>query len=53
MADQDEYGTGSPTIIQWILDTRPLWPVPKKTSPREEVAELKNVVRIVIPPALS
>jgi 4'-phosphopantetheinyl transferase len=48
MSEADESGPGSPTIVQWIIDTRTLWPVPKKTSPREEVAELKNIVCIHI-----
>lgn len=46
MTDSNQGGTAGPTFIQWILDTRPLWPVPKKTSPREEVAEFKDVVCI-------
>ncbi|EPE31951.1 4'-phosphopantetheinyl transferase [Glarea lozoyensis ATCC 20868] len=33
----------SPKIIQWILDTRPLWPVPAKEKKQDEVAELKTV----------
>jgi hypothetical protein len=42
-----EIGQGTiaaPTFIQWIIDTRPLWPVSKKTTPREEVAEFKIAV---------
>lgn len=38
----------SPTFIQWIVDTRPLWPVAKRANPREEVAGLKDVVCILI-----
>jgi 4'-phosphopantetheinyl transferase len=33
-----------PKIIQWILDTRPLWPVPKKEKTKDEVQELSVVV---------
>lgn len=43
MFDSDKVIEGNPKIIQWLLDTRPLWPVPKKSSSREEVAELKIV----------
>ena len=42
-----------PTFIQWIVDTRPLWPVEKRTSPREEVAEFKNVVYIFTPTSMN
>lgn len=35
-----------PQIIQWILDTRPLWPIPTKENRREEVQELKTVVSL-------
>jgi hypothetical protein len=34
----------TPKIVQWILDTRPLWPVPAKGKRRDEVEELKTVV---------
>jgi 4'-phosphopantetheinyl transferase len=34
----------SPRIVQWLLDTRPLWPVPKLASSKDEVARLKTVV---------
>jgi hypothetical protein len=34
----------SPKIIQWLLDTRSLWPVPGHLKPKEEVAELRTVV---------
>ncbi|KAH8802736.1 hypothetical protein F5884DRAFT_802867 [Xylogone sp. PMI_703] len=40
MANGHHHG---PKIIQWLVDTRPLWPVPPKGKPQEEVAELKNV----------
>jgi hypothetical protein len=48
MTDPGQNGTARPNFVQWIIDTRPLWHVPKKTSRREEVAELKNTVRILI-----
>ncbi|TVY83974.1 4'-phosphopantetheinyl transferase NpgA [Lachnellula suecica] len=32
-----------PRIVQWLLDTRPLWPVPRKDRPKDEVQELKVV----------
>ncbi|ESZ91939.1 hypothetical protein SBOR_7684 [Sclerotinia borealis F-4128] len=32
-----------PYIIQWLLDTRLLWPVHRNDKPREEVAELRTV----------
>ncbi|PVH75583.1 hypothetical protein DL98DRAFT_518519 [Cadophora sp. DSE1049] len=32
-----------PKIIQWFIDTRPLWPVPKQAKTRDEVAALKTV----------
>ncbi|KAG9240547.1 hypothetical protein BJ878DRAFT_282324 [Calycina marina] len=32
----------SPQLIQWIVDTRPLWPVPKG-SPKEEMASFQKV----------
>ncbi|KAH6671703.1 hypothetical protein B0J14DRAFT_79236 [Halenospora varia] len=32
-----------PQIIQWLIDTRPLWPVPKKEKTKDEVQELKTV----------
>ncbi|KAF7877175.1 hypothetical protein EAF04_000860 [Stromatinia cepivora] len=31
-----------PYIVQWLLDTRLLWPVHRKDRPREEVAELRT-----------
>ncbi|TGO52323.1 hypothetical protein BCON_0143g00050 [Botryotinia convoluta] len=31
-----------PYIVQWLLDTRLLWPVHRKDKPREEVAELRT-----------
>ncbi|KAH8667445.1 hypothetical protein BGZ60DRAFT_377398 [Tricladium varicosporioides] len=30
-----------PHIIQWLIDTRPLWPVPKKEKTKDEVQELE------------
>ncbi|KAE9370731.1 4'-phosphopantetheinyl transferase [Stipitochalara longipes BDJ] len=33
----------SPTVVQWLLDTRPLWPVSGKLKFKEEVEELKTV----------
>ncbi|RDW77790.1 hypothetical protein BP6252_05843 [Coleophoma cylindrospora] len=36
-------GKTEPRIIQWLLDTRPLWPVSRKASPKDEVQELKSV----------
>ncbi|KAL5324823.1 hypothetical protein ACEPPN_005941 [Leptodophora sp. 'Broadleaf-Isolate-01'] len=32
----------SPRIIQWFLDTRPLWPVPKQAKSKDEVQALKT-----------
>ncbi|TVY16101.1 4'-phosphopantetheinyl transferase NpgA [Lachnellula arida] len=32
-----------PQIVQWLLDTRNLWPVPKRARSRDEVQELKSV----------
>ena len=40
----------TPKIIQWILDTRPLWQMPKKSSSREEVAELRIIVQSPVLP---
>ncbi len=37
-------GSSGPRIIQWYVDTRPMWPVPKKAKPKDEVLELTNVV---------
>ncbi|KAG4430660.1 hypothetical protein IFR05_013857 [Cadophora sp. M221] len=36
----------SPRIVQWFLDTRPLWPVPKQAKSQDEVQALKTVVSI-------
>ncbi|CAG8971578.1 hypothetical protein HYALB_00009227 [Hymenoscyphus albidus] len=35
--------TPDPKIIQWILDTRPLWPIPQMEKSRDQVQELPNV----------
>ncbi|KAH7390420.1 hypothetical protein BKA64DRAFT_710971 [Cadophora sp. MPI-SDFR-AT-0126] len=32
-----------PRIIQWFIDTRSLWPVPKQAKTQDEVAALKTV----------
>ena len=44
MAEAIQTATSSPTIVQWILDTRPLWPVTKRATSRDEVEELQHVV---------
>ncbi|KAE8445411.1 hypothetical protein EG329_013424 [Mollisiaceae sp. DMI_Dod_QoI] len=36
-------GSIGPRIIQWYVDTRPMWSVPKKAKPKDEVLELTNV----------
>ncbi|RFU24537.1 hypothetical protein B7463_g11811, partial [Scytalidium lignicola] len=33
----------TPKIIQWLVDTRPLWPVSPKNKSKEEMEEFKNV----------
>ncbi|KAH7317836.1 hypothetical protein BKA65DRAFT_108783 [Rhexocercosporidium sp. MPI-PUGE-AT-0058] len=35
-------GPNGPRIVQWFIDTRPLWPVTKSNA-RDEVQQLKNV----------
>ncbi|KAH9206371.1 hypothetical protein DL95DRAFT_469672 [Leptodontidium sp. 2 PMI_412] len=35
-------GSDEPRIVQWLIDTRPLWPV-KKAKARDEVQQLKTV----------
>jgi 4'-phosphopantetheinyl transferase len=39
-------GNSGPRIVQWLLDTRPLWPVPPKDRPKDEVQGLKVAVSI-------
>ncbi|KAM3086999.1 hypothetical protein ACMFMG_001108 [Clarireedia jacksonii] len=39
---------GEPLLIQWLVDTRPLWPVLGKDKPREAVAELRTVASRVL-----
>ena len=41
-----------PEIIQWVIDTRSLWPVPKREKSKDEVAELRTAVRIDCPRGL-
>jgi len=36
--------SSEPKIIQWFIDTRCLWPVPKQPKSQDEVAALKTVV---------
>ncbi|KAG0650152.1 4 -phosphopantetheinyl transferase [Hyphodiscus hymeniophilus] len=43
MAAAIQSTTIEPAIIQWLVDTRPLWPVPPQSKPRDEVAQLKTV----------
>lgn len=40
-ADDDE----NPRILQYFLDTRPLWPVHPQANKKDEVQQLKTVVR--------
>lgn len=42
-------GSSGPKIIQWYVDTRRMWPVPKKDKPRDEVLEFKTVVSPLSP----
>jgi hypothetical protein len=44
MMESSSDGLSSPKIIQWLLDTRSLWPVSGHLKPKEEVAELRTVV---------
>ncbi|PQE19741.1 phosphopantetheinyl transferase protein [Rutstroemia sp. NJR-2017a WRK4] len=37
-----------PFLVQWLVDTRPLWPIRGKDKPREEVAELRTVASQVL-----
>lgn len=39
-------GSDEPRIVQWLIDTRPLWPV-KKAKARDEVQQLKTVVSVL------
>jgi len=43
MSSEDNGSQAGPQIVQWFIDTRPLWPV-KKGNARDEVQELKAVV---------
>ena len=43
MSSGDNGAQASPQIVQWFIDTRPLWPV-KKGNARDEVQELETVV---------
>lgn len=36
-----------PRLVQWLLDTRPLWPV-QKASAKDEVQQLKTVVSLLL-----
>lgn len=45
MSSKDNGAQAGPQIVQWFIDTRPLWPV-KKGNARDEVQELKTVVSI-------
>ena len=38
--------SGSPRILQYFLDTRPLWPVHPQSNKKDEVQQLKIVVDI-------
>lgn len=40
-ADEDE----NPRILQYFLDTRPLWPVQPQANKKDEVQQLKTIVR--------
>ncbi|KAH7386445.1 hypothetical protein BKA64DRAFT_581331 [Cadophora sp. MPI-SDFR-AT-0126] len=42
MEPQNSGRQDGPRIVQWFIDTRPLWPV-KKANARDEVQELKTV----------
>ena len=35
-----------PKILQWFIDTRRLWPVPRQPKSQDEVAALKTVVSV-------
>ncbi|KAL2062529.1 hypothetical protein VTL71DRAFT_6795 [Oculimacula yallundae] len=39
----DASNTPHPFIVQWFIDTRPLWPVPKQAKSKDEVQALKTV----------
>ncbi|KAI9046808.1 hypothetical protein LZ554_008889 [Drepanopeziza brunnea f. sp. 'monogermtubi'] len=43
MATTSRPRSSTPRIIQWFIDTRPLWPVPKQANPRDEVSHLKTI----------
>ncbi|CAL3971150.1 unnamed protein product [Diplocarpon coronariae] len=43
MASTPQESVSGPRIIQWYLDTRPLWPVPNQSNPRDEVQQLKTI----------
>ncbi|KAK6580456.1 hypothetical protein PZA11_007478 [Diplocarpon coronariae] len=43
MASIPQESVSGPRIIQWYLDTRPLWPVPNHSNPRDEVQQLKTI----------
>lgn len=53
MASSGPKSSHEPKIIQWLLDTRPLWPVTKRSKPREEVELLRTVVRPLHSPSNS
>ncbi|KAF8852346.1 hypothetical protein BDZ45DRAFT_113286 [Acephala macrosclerotiorum] len=36
-------GSSGPRIIQWYVDTRRMWPVPKQPKPKDEVLLFKHV----------
>lgn len=42
--EKSQEGSSGPRIIQWLLDTRILWPVRQTASPKEAVQELKTMV---------
>jgi len=43
MADAVVTSKPVPLIVRWIIDTRPLWPVPQRPNRKDEVQELKVI----------